>query len=327
MLSLTSFIKKNDVKKRFRREIEKPKMKLQWKLLAPPITSHYALVGTAFDYLLRFYVKRLNPDAHEGVWVAEIATRLLAPKRINGALVIPYDAFEDPDLYEKAREAVENARRLQGYFMKDGEITDELIKSAIRLAKLDSVYRSGRTDIELDVIDEGDVEDLRNLISIVDPSMFKAEKTCVLNPTFGYASMLVGGADCDLVIDNAIIEVKTTKYPKLKEDYLHQLVGYYILYLLDGIYVTGAETRIECEIERVGIYFSRHGRLLLIDIDDLINKDTFVDFVEWFAWRAYEPETYGELSLSQILLHAEEEFIRWFVETVGRGLWKRRFKT
>lgn len=42
-----------------------PAVKPEVDLLAPPLTDHYWLVGTAFDYLLRFYIKFLNPKAIE----------------------------------------------------------------------------------------------------------------------------------------------------------------------------------------------------------------------------------------------------------------------
>ena len=76
-MSLTSFIKIKDVRQAFKREFKKPRLKVQRKLLAPPLTNHYGLVGMAFDYLLRFYIKRLNPDAVEHPWVSEASLQLL----------------------------------------------------------------------------------------------------------------------------------------------------------------------------------------------------------------------------------------------------------
>ncbi|GAB4317918.1 MAG: hypothetical protein Kow0084_17600 [Pseudothermotoga elfii] len=64
-MSLTSFLKDKDVKNALERTFKKPQFNLQAELLAPPLTNNYSLVGTAFDYLFRFYIKRLNPDAVE----------------------------------------------------------------------------------------------------------------------------------------------------------------------------------------------------------------------------------------------------------------------
>jgi len=67
-VSLTSFLKIKDVRERFAKEFKKPKIKLNWKIKAPPLTTHYTQVSTAFDYLMRFYLKYANPDAEEGIW-------------------------------------------------------------------------------------------------------------------------------------------------------------------------------------------------------------------------------------------------------------------
>jgi hypothetical protein len=71
-MSLTSFLERKDVRERFRQEFDMPGMKTKRELLAPPLSNRYSLVGTAFDYLARFYVKRLNPDAITKAWIAEI---------------------------------------------------------------------------------------------------------------------------------------------------------------------------------------------------------------------------------------------------------------
>ena len=76
-MSLTSFLKNKDVKDAFKQGFKKPRLKLQGELLALPLTNHYGLVGTAFDYLLRFYIKRLNPNAIEQSWVSEVSLHLL----------------------------------------------------------------------------------------------------------------------------------------------------------------------------------------------------------------------------------------------------------
>ncbi|MCD6423793.1 MAG: hypothetical protein J7L42_06740 [Elusimicrobia bacterium] len=86
-MSLTSFLKNKDVKDAFKREFKKPQLKLQGELLAPPLTNHYGLVGTAFDYLLRFYIKRINPNAIEHPWVSEVS-------------LYPLEVAQSPELSE-----------------------------------------------------------------------------------------------------------------------------------------------------------------------------------------------------------------------------------
>ena len=212
-MSLTSFIKEPDVRKKFAETFPFPKINLDAEMKAPPITKHYSLVGTAFDYLLRFYIKRNNPSAKTSEWVAEIAL----------------SRIRDKNLKTKLTNTVKNAKLIYQKYLKDGTLTDDVLKIAILLAKIDPIYRASYIDPNIDVVDDGDIRDLRNLINLVDKKSFTSKKICLLNPTFGKASGLVGGADADIILDNQIIDMKTTKFLKLKEQDFHQLIGYYIL--------------------------------------------------------------------------------------------------
>ena len=296
-MSLTSFLKNKDVKDVFKQEFKKPRLKLQGELLSPPLTNHYGLVGTAFDYLLRFYIKRVNPNAIEERWVSEASLHLLEMVQLRDLLEIPDETplmqtlkemitekatLSDPTVYKKVVEIIQFSRKIYDEFIRKGEMSSDLFKAVLLLAQVDVIYRAGLVDENLGNIDEGDIKDLRNLISIVKPEYFKAKRICILNPTFGIASQLVGGADCDLVIDDAIIDIKTTKKLNLTREYFDQLIGYYILYKIGGI--EGMPSN--CEIKRLGIYFSRYGYLHFIDVRDIIREDTFPNFVEWFKKRA-----------------------------------------
>jgi len=298
-MSLTSFLKDKDVKDAFKREFKKPRLKLQGELLAPPLTNHYGLVGTAFDYLLRFYIKRVNPNAIERRWVSEASLHLLEMAHLHDLLEIPEvspviqklkekitenPTLSDPIVYKKVKEIIQYSKKVRDEFIKTGKMSSDLYKAVLLLAQVDVIYRAGVVDENLGNVDEKDIEDLKNLISVAKPEYFKAKKICILNPTFGIASQLVGGADCDLVIDDAIIDIKTTKKLDLTRNYFDQLIGYYILYKIGGI--DGMPSN--CEIKKLGIYFSRYAYLLFIDVRDIIREDTFPNFVEWFKKRASE---------------------------------------
>lgn len=70
-MSLSSVIREPEVRERLR-ETVKPRARMpSQELLAPPITSNYAIVGIAFDYLFRFGLQRLNHRAQTGRWIAD----------------------------------------------------------------------------------------------------------------------------------------------------------------------------------------------------------------------------------------------------------------
>ncbi len=285
-MSLTSFLKTNaDVRERFRQEFDKPTFAVSRQLLAPPLSARYSLVGTAFDYLLRFFIQHLNPHTIDrGHWVAESALELLA---------------DDEELRELGEEIVAKAKTRLARFLKKGTITNDLIESAISLATLDPIFRAGVGHEQIGISHKDDIKDLKNLIGAVDRKAFCSKKLCMVNPTFGDASVLVGGADADLVIDQKIIDVKTTKKLALDRSAFDQILGYYILHHIAGV----GELQPKPKITKLAIYFSRYGYFHEMNVSDLISAKTFPKFVRWFKQRAAK-----EFPEAQLVLRARRAF-------------------
>ena len=255
------------------------------KIINPPQTTNYSTIGTAFDYLFRFLIKAHNPSAISRPWIAHESLNLLKGREKKKAACIINDAEER---YYR--------------FLREKEINDDLISSTLLLAKLDMVYRINVRLEEMDMdVDPEDIADLRNLIKGVPKELYIAKKICFLNPTFGLASLLVGGADADLLLDNTLIDIKTTKDPKFSYLYFNQLMGYVLLHYLGLIYSNnikkvdaGDEEDLEKDflntrIEKIGIYFSRFNHLHTIDLMDVL-PDGKIDWklLAWFEREAHK---------------------------------------
>jgi hypothetical protein len=63
-----------------------------------------------------------------------------------------------------------------------------------------------------------------------------------------------------------------------------QLLGYCTLLIIGGI----GEKKPKPTIWQIGIYFSRHTHLHVVNVDEVINQSTYPDFVEWFDTYALE---------------------------------------
>ena len=142
-------------------------------------------------------------------------------------------------------------------------------------------------------ISKDDREDIQKLLSIIPSEVFKANERCIINPTFALIDSdstlihdLFGtvGSFGDLIIDDMIIEVKVTKEFKLERKYFNQLLGYYMLYRIYNFDKVPANA----EIKKLGIYFARHGYLHVMDINEVINENTFPYFMAWFVDRIEE---------------------------------------
>lgn len=263
-MSLTSFIKEKEIKELFFNEFDKPKHKITGEIKATPITNNYGMIGTAFDYLMRFYLKYHNPNSIDKTWVAEQSCKIAEPNSI---------------VYKKALSNLEFAKAAYSKYLKSGIIDEGILKSAILLAQIDPIYRAGRIDENMGSVNEGDVQDLKNLISLVRVEEFNSNKYCFLNPTFNEASSLVGGADADIIIDNQIIDIKTTKKLDISREMFNQIIGYYVLGWIGGI---GKERIDISNITDIGFYFSRYGIKYMYKVEDIINPSTFPDFVDNF---------------------------------------------
>lgn len=286
-MSLTSFLRIKEVKEKFQGEFPKLfNFRVKTPLLAPPLTKNYQLVVTSFDYLLRFYIKLLNPNAIESSWVAENSLRRIKAKlRYLKKRNSPDDKKFRPllEYWTKGGEKiVSKAKKDYAAFLKSGKLSNDIMRSTLLLSKLDFIKRAGYVKEDLESINEDDILDLKSLFTIVNPELFELSKTCILNPTFGEGSILVRGADADLVIGDALIEIKTTKHLQFTQKHFNQLVGYYILSKIGGI----DKMREDNEIKRLGIYFSRHAYLHLLNVKDVIDEEKLLGFIEWFKKRA-----------------------------------------
>lgn len=279
-MSLTSFLKDNgELRILIDQTFEKPEVNIGSERLAEPQTRNYALIGTAFDYILRFKLEEQYEDVDSQPWVA------------HSGLVIAQLLENDSETTagHPLEQILADAESLHQEYLETGEMTDELLAASLDLARLDWIYRSGRISDEFGQALEGDIMDLRRLYEITPTDEFTNATTLLLNPTFGSASDLVGGADADIVLDNTLIDIKTVKDAKLKTEYWRQLIGYAIL-----ADIASNELENMPEFTEVGIYFSRHGILWRAPMTKIYNHEKYDQFKGWFQEEALSQFSGGQ---------------------------------
>lgn len=218
------------------------------------------MVGTAFDYRLRFHFAPCRVKD----FVAWQGAALL--RRLDPSTEVPVARF------------FSNLDTLASTLSPAGhhlEADEERLLDAycVVLAQLESVYRTrggwlphlpptatskARPNAEplLQLAPESTVEDVVNLshsasdaMSPLIPYVANGSLPYHPNPVFA-GSSAIGGADADFIIATTIFELKTTKTldAAAVRNALLQLLGYSLLDYDD-----------EYGIRRVGIYFARHG--------------------------------------------------------------------
>ncbi len=226
-------------------------------LLCPPLGANPGLVGTAFDYALRFLVQGVNPHLNP----------------VRGALVARLAALDlDRD---RTLAAVDAAEATLSEVASGVPFDAAHARAAVTLASYEVVVRTGRFQALAGVVPAEAWQDVLNLALAVPPELFRAKRQLLLNPQFR-AARRFGGADADLMVDDLLIEVKATKHLSLDGTYLQQLTGYLVLDRLAG--TVGSEEK----IRQLGVYFARHGVLQVIPVQDAYRPGMLPQLVSWF---------------------------------------------
>ena len=285
--SLKQFIRESpEVRSRFAELFPKPEFISRTLLVPCPVKyspQQASLVGTAFDYLLRFYAHHLNlPIANARRWVAEAAVNSLEEDATESQGFHFHEQCAKDAV--KARQLLADAKQHFSNYLAIGNMSDALFRSVLNLATLDPIMRAGTGEEMIGLINERDTQDLKRLIQAVDESRFKAKSLCLLNPIFCESPDFVIGADADLVLDDVIIDIKTTELCRLNRSDLDQLIGYFLLNEIVGFTTVTAKPL----VSKVGIYFSRHAYFYIIPIRQLINDRNLADLLTWFKDRLIE---------------------------------------
>lgn len=267
-MSLTGLLKSNSEEGIFLRNIistikidinEISKDVLDSEIQAKYLLKDHSLasqVGTAFDYLARFVLKhyqnKVNGIAFNEEYVAKYGLKILFKNTRN----------KKSDYQSSYDIALNNINK---YINGDDslEAFDKVIEASIYFAKLENFYRGGYTyKKEMILNDKTNFyvkQELINQIEIFKDIFDKKfdiksdASTIYYNPTFGICSLAVGGADADIIINDTLVDFKSSKYLKsIDEDY-KQLLGYYLFSrVING----------PTNINKICLYFSRYGKFV-----------------------------------------------------------------
>lgn len=284
-MSLTNFVKQEQVREKIDEEFPNQgtrasnSLQVEWK------TNNCMIVGTAFDYLARFWMRRTASEYHARPWIAEHSLEVAKEK-------FPMHVAEIADAIETAKDARDD-------YLQSGQVSEELIESALDLARVDGVFRGDGPPANLGKYDEDDIEDCEALLEILEDSQELKGDVVDLNPAFGLVASIVGGADADLIVDGTLVDLKTTTQATFKVDYWRQLVGYLILADIHddlcqmGLYDSvGLGDDPSCrplpDIDDFGVYFARHGEVSTSPAEAIYGAENYAEFKSWFVENGFE---------------------------------------
>ena len=280
-MSLTSLITGNTpVRQKLADWFPKPRLPLKGELIVPSVAKNRSLIGIAYDYLLRFHLERAMPYAKGSRWIAQTTLNKLRQHGHRGGVLVGDELFPVSDVARLVDVMIEDAEEHRGRFLAGGPLSRKLIQSALDLAHCDVYHRIGRLDARFGCSAHDDeILELRRLVRATPLESFTAKETCLLNPDFGAGSTRIGGADADLLLDETLIDVKTTINLQLRVENWRQLIAYAALnehFPMGG----GYEPR---PIRTIGVYFARHGLYACWPLRHLVSGDRFAPFALWLA--------------------------------------------
>jgi len=283
-MSLYSLIRERaDVRHGFAARLVHPTVKFERGLQAPPLTTNYRIVEGAFDYLLRFLLQRINPHARAAPWLAERGAEIIALGQ-GAAKGQDVPTISRHPRRLRAAAYLADAKRRYRTYVENGQVTENLLLAAHRLAHLEVAFRAGADRVDwrsINYLSPEDAADLKALLKLVDEKAFCTSRACIAKPQLGAAD-LVGGAEPDLILGDCLVNVQTTKDGKVDVRDFYQLVACWLLLGLGG--VAGEDGKIEqLPVTSIGIYLSRFGQLWRVPVEQVLPASVVGDTTRWFV--------------------------------------------
>lgn len=279
-MSVTRWLKETKVREFLKGLIDVPKVDVFPAQVVPLQTSDPARMGSAVDYGIRMRLARKYRATAPEPWVATLSLEMGL-----------FDVEQTSIVRQYIMDCV-------AYFNMTQKVDREFVERCWALAALDIVYRVGVVPANLiDYPTKDEIDEFKKIFAGVVKAWPAPKEYCVLNPTFGAASYLTGGADADVIQDGMIIDIKTinvrSKKPPLL-DHILQLVMYAALARMQGKY----------DITKVGIYFARHHHLLDWPLSDIVLEENLVKIQDYIA----ENAEVGVVSFGSLVMGGSDQY-------------------
>jgi len=206
---------------------------------SPPGLLHPWECGLLCDFAIRKLLRdgqvpvRLLPWSETGMLESVAGQRVRVPGDCSAPMELLRIGMRapSPDLLDEAE------AWLQAYLARP---LPECLVETIMLSYPEAYYRSGRWDASLLDMRQRKASLKKNARTIwawLKPILgwvreaLRGAQQAILNPEFGQASRLVGGADADLWIDGYLLDIKYVR--KVSRGHIRQLIGYAALARLE----------------------------------------------------------------------------------------------
>jgi hypothetical protein len=303
-IGATEFITKSEVRKRISREYPNPGEGAESNLEIEHVSYEHSLLGQAFDYLIRMWLESQCNEVHDphegrlgGDWTANLS---YTSRRLIRSAWGPESEEEN----EAINVALRRADRKREQFRKTGMNANNAIDAALVYSGLDHNIGIDDGTVEANSFEDEIVTELQALFHLFRKQDVLIGDSVIISPDFGERSCILE-VHGDFIVEDTLIDVKTTENPEFDAEYWRQLLAYYILNDIHRELIQNREDR-EMEvpyphISTVGVYFARYGELKTVDVDDYLQpREDYKRFRAWFVDRAIEYNHDGRVNYDHI---------------------------
>lgn len=320
-IGVTDFIKIGEVRQEIDSAYPNPGEDVESGLAVPNNGYSHRLVGHAFEFLCRALLYRrcnevILPEYFNGHirWTGDNEPPITV-MRFDGtkweehpdvSSQEEWDAMqEDLPVWERQRSSVrwaedEELTKIVHQYIQTGMNTDGVVRAALINAgwKPDGSVQSwiDRAAFESDILGE-----MEELFELLRDSEWTDSETVIDQPEFGDHRYVLPG-EGDLIVDDMLIDIKTTEQSSFTNQFWRQLLLYYVLCDVQRILFEEMHTTQDDisnfkypEINRVGIYFARYGKLKTIDMNSVISdQERYDEFRAWIIDRSIEENRHAQ---------------------------------
>lgn len=337
---VTNFIKIDEVRHEIDSTYPNPGEDVERDLLVPNNGYSHKLIGTTFEFLCKLWLYRqcdevIRPSLHSSrelrddddqKWVRGARYQKIPEVTVSVFDGMKWEDREGGPSNQKEwdemnanrpswdqRSSVkwdvdEDLSKVANQFVQTGMNTERVVRAALLDAgwKPDDAVQSW---INRDAFEDDLLSEMGELFHLLRDQDWTECDVVFEKPKFGnYRHILPG--EGDFLIDNLLVDIKTTESRSFTKSFWRQILMYYVLngvqrelYEADDVTRTGRETfdGKYPEITHVGIYFARYGELRTIEIQKVIeDTERYEAFRAWIVDRAIEENRHAQMDYSAI---------------------------
>lgn len=326
---VTNFIKIDEVRQEIDATYANPGSDVEGEVEVENNGYGHRLIGNAFEFLCKLLLYR-RCDEIVRPQLAYTDKRRWSEGETPPTMVRKFDGMrwedykdissrseweamnEELPVWERRRSAIkwtedEELSKLANQYVETGMNTEGVVKASLINAgwkPSDAVH----SWINRDAFEEDVLEEMKRLFELLRGQGWTEGETMFERPRFGEHQHVLSG-EGDFIVDDLLLDIKTTENPRFKKGFWRQLLLYYvltdvqrILHDLDGrTYGREPYEGKYPEITRVGVYFARFGELKTINMEELIdNRVEYDRFRAWIVDRAIEENRHAQHDYSDI---------------------------